>query len=334
MHKAPGKSHRKGITLLEIANMFGTEKKALKWIESVRWPDGPHCPHCGSYNVQCGIKNKSQTHRCRDCPNCPQFTVRVGTIMHRSHLSHQEWAIGLYIYMANIKGVSSMRLHRELDISQKSAWFLLHRLRTASETGEELFSGPVEADETYMGGKVKNMSLAKRRERKEAGKGRGPSDKEAVVGVKDRETNKVTARHVQKTDIPHVAGFVAEKTRDGAKVYTDEAKVYNALDPWFDHESVNHSVAEYVRDQAHTNGMESFWSMMKRGHDGIYHKMSPKHLQRYVDEFAKRHNVRNADTIDQMAEVVRGMVGKRLQFSELTADNGLSSGARSAVKSA
>ena len=329
MHKAPGKSHREGLTLLEIANMFGTEEKALDWIESVRWPDGPHCPHCGSFNVQCGIKNKSQTHRCRDCPNRPQFTVRVGTIMHRSHLSHQEWAIGLYIYMANIKGVSSMRLHRELGISQKSAWFLLHRLRTASETGEELFSGPVEADETYIGGKRKNKSKAERKALKEAGAGRGPVDKEAVVGVKDRKTGKIAARHVQHTDAPHVAGFVAEKTKEGSKVYTDEAAVYKALDAFYDHESVNHSVSEFVRGMAHTNGMEAHWSMLKRGFVGTYHKMSLKHLQKYVDEFAKRHNVRNADTIDQMAEVVRGMVGKRLKFSDLTADNGLSSGARS-----
>ena len=250
MHKALGKSHREGLTLLEVAAMFGTEEKARQWIEELRWPDGPHCPHCGSFNVQCNIKHRSQTHRCRDCANKPMFTVRVGTIMHRSHLSHQEWAIGLYLYTSNIKGVSSMRLHRELGITQKSAWHMMHRLRTASETGEELFSGPVEADETYFGGKRKNMSLSKRRELKEAGVGRGPSDKEAVVGVKDRETNQVTARHVQKTDIPHVAGFVAEKTKDGAKVYTDEAKVYNALDAFYDHESVNHSVAEYVRDQA------------------------------------------------------------------------------------
>ena len=327
MQKAPGKSHRKGLTLLQVAEMFGTEEKARQWIEELRWPDGPHCPHCGSFNVHSNIKHKSQTHRCRDCPNKPQFTVRVGTIMHRSHLSHREWAIGLYLYTSNIKGVSSMRLHRELGISQKSAWFLLHRLRTAAETGETLFSGPVEADETYVGGKRKNMSLSKRRELK--GTGRGAVGKEAVVGVKDRETNQVRAKVVPVTDMPHTAGFVATHTKNGAKVYTDEAKVYNALKPFFDHEAVNHGVSEYVRDQAHTNGMESFWSMLKRGYVGIYHKMSPKHLDKYVSEFAHRHNIRDADTIDQMADVLRGMVGKRLQYEELTADNGRASGARS-----
>jgi len=328
-HKAPGKAHRNGLTLLQIADKFGTEEKARAWIEELRWPDGPHCPHCGSFNVQSNIKHRSQTHRCRACPDRPMFTVRVGTIMHRTHLNHREWAIGLYLYTSNIKGVSSMRLHRELGISQKSAWFLMHRLRTASETGEQLFSGPVEADETYIGGKRKNMSNAKRKELKKAGLGRGPSGKAAIVGVKDRETGRVAARHVTKTDAVNVAGFVAEKTRPGAKVYTDEASVYNALDAFFDHESVNHSVAEYVREQAHTNGVESFWAMMRRGYRSIYHKMSPKHLDKYVSEFARRHNIRNKDTIDQMGDIVRDMVGKRLKLDGLTADNGLPNGVRS-----
>ncbi len=325
--KAPGRSHRKGLTLLEIADMFGTEEKARKWIEELRWPDGPHCPHCGSFNVHAGISHRSQTHRCRDCPDKKQFTVRVGTIMQGTHLKYREWAIGLYLYAANIKGVSSMRLHREIGISQKAAWFLLHRIRTAAETGEELFSGPVEADETYIGGKRRNMSNSKRREMKDAG--RGPVGKEAVVGVRDRATKKVRATVVPVTDTAHVAGFVASQTKEGAKVYTDEAKVYNALKEFFDHESVNHSVSEYVREMAHTNGMEAFWSMLKRGYNGIYHKMSPKHLDKYVTEFAHRHNVRDEDTIDQMADLVRGMVGKHLSYEELTADNGLSSGARS-----
>lgn len=139
MHRALGKSHRKSVTILEVADMFDTEEKARQWIEELRWPDGPHCPHCGSFNVQCNIKHKSQTHRCRDCRNKPMFTVRVGTIMHRSHLSHRAWAIGLYLYSSNIKGVSSVRLHRELGISQKAAWFLLHRIRTAGDIGEDLF---------------------------------------------------------------------------------------------------------------------------------------------------------------------------------------------------
>lgn len=141
-------THCKGQTLAEIADMFGTEKKARQWVEKLRWLDGPHCPYCGSFNVQCNIKHSSQTHRCRDCPEKPQFTVRVGTIMHRAHLKYRVWAIGLYLYTTNIKGISAMKLHREVGISQKSAWSLLHRLRTAREASEAMFSGPGEADST------------------------------------------------------------------------------------------------------------------------------------------------------------------------------------------
>ena len=323
--KAPGKSHREGISLAKLIRMFPDDATSREWIEGVVWPDGPHCPACGSFNVQTGIKHKSMTHRCRDCEGKPRFSVKTGTVMQSSKLGYQTWAIAAYLVTTNLKGVSSMKLHRDLEITQKSAWHLAHRLRKAYEAGHPLFAGPVEADETYVGGKRKNKSNAERK----AATGRGTVDMEAVVGVKDRETNTVAARHVARTDTPHVAGFVAEKTRIGAKAYTDDAAVYNALDPWFDHESVNHSASEYVRGDAHTNGIESLWSLFKRGFHGTYHKMSPKHLDRYVTEFASRHNVRDADTVAQMAELARGMIGKRLRYADLIADNGLPSGARS-----
>ena len=161
------------------------------------------------------------------------------------------------------------------------------------------------------------------------GTGRGAVGKEAVVGVKDRGTNKVAVRHLQRTDGPHVAGFVAENVKLGATVYTDESAAYNALDAWFDHEAVNHSVNEFVRGMAHTNGMESFWAMFKRGIAGTYHKLSAKHLHRYIVEFSGRHNIRERDTLAQMADVAGGMVGKSLPYAALIADNGLASGARS-----
>lgn len=326
--KAPGKNHRKGLTFMEVADMFRDEDTARDWIASQRWPDGPHCPRCGSVNVQHPIAHKTMTHRCRDCytgKSKTMFSIKTGTVMEGSNLKYRAWAVAIYLFTTNIKGVSSMRLHRELGISQKAAWFMLHRLRMAMEAETGPFAGPVEADETYIGGKRKNKSNAERK----AATGRGAVDMEAVVGVKDRETNKVAAGRVAATDIPHVAGFVAMKAKMGATVYTDDAAVYNALDPWYEHESVNHSVSEYVRGQAHTNGMESFWSMLKRGHQGIYHKFSPKHLDRYVTEFAGRHNAREADTVDQMAGIVVGMEGKRLTYEALIADNGLDSGARS-----
>ncbi len=325
--KAPGKSHRKGLTFMEVADMFRDEETAREWIEKERWPDGPYCPKCGSFNVQSKIKHKTMTHRCRECmsgKSKTMFTVRIGTVMESTKMPYRAWAVGIYLFTTNIKGVSSMKLHRELGISQKAAWFMLHRLRLAFDAETGPFTGPVEVDETHIGGKRKNKPLAKRKELK----GRGAVDMTTVAGAKDRETNRIAARVVADTDAPTLQGFVREHAKPGATVYTDEARAYKGM-PEFTHEAVNHSVGEYVRDMASTNGMESFWSMLERGHQGIYHKFSPKHLDRYVTEFAGRHNDREADTVDQMTGIVAGMVGKRLTYADLTADNGLDSGARS-----
>ena len=316
--KAPGKSHRKGISLAKLFKMFPDDETARVWFEKQIWPDGAHCPHCGSFNVQHPTKHRTMTHRCRECEGRPDFSLKTGNLMQGSKLGYRDWAIAIYLVTTSLKGVSSMKLHRDLDITQKSAWHLAHRIRKAMADGAVLpFSGPVEADECYLGGKRKNMSNAKRKAM--AGMGRGAFGKTAVVGVKDRETNQVAARTVARTDIPHVAGFVATKAAPGAKVYSDEAAVYNALKPWYDHESVNHSAHEYVRGDVHTNGMEALWAMVKRGYVGTFHHFSPKHADRYIAEFAGRHNMREADTADMMGIVAADMVGKRLRYRDLVA---------------
>lgn len=320
--KAPGKSHRKGLTLLQIADMFPNEDTAREWLIKERWPNGARCPRCQTDNVQSGIKHPTMTHRCRKCPGKPMFSVKTGSVMEKSNLKCRAWAVGIYLFTTNLKGVSSMKLHRELGISQKAAWFMLHRLRLAFASGSGPFAGPVEVDETYFGGKRKNMPNHVREELT----GRGAVGKTAVVGAKDRDTNKVAAKAVQSTDAETLQEFVVDVSDEGASVYTDEAAAYEGMDR--KHEAVKHSVKEYVRGQVHTNGVESFWSMLKRGYIGTYHKMSPKHLNRYVKEFEGRHNVREADTIGQMGSVVKGMVGKRLDYRTLTADNGMRSGAR------
>ena len=320
--KAPGKAHREGLTLVELFRRFPDDVTAERWFVKTRWPDGPHCPHCGSVNVLSGAKHPTMPYRCREKGCRKRFSVRTGTVMEASNLGYQTWAIAIYLSLTNLKSISSMKLHRDLGVTQKTAWHLAHRIRAAYESDEGEFAGPVEADETFMGGKRKNMHASRRRELK----GRGAVGKTTVAGVKDRETKQVRARVVPSTDAATLQGFVGEHTAEGATVYTDEAKAYQGMS--YAHEVVAHGVGEYVRGMAHTNGMESFWSMLKRAHGGTFHKMSPKHLDRYVQEFAGRHNVREADTRDQMNGMVRDMDGKRLRYADLIADNGLESGAR------
>ena len=324
--KAPGKSHRKGISLVEIMRKFPNDEAAEAYFVEQRWPDGPACPHCGSTNVQAGAKHKTMPYRCREKECAKRFSAKTGTVMEGSKLGFQVWMVATFLLSTNLKSVSSMKLHRDLDITQKSAWFLAHRLRRALDRDGGKFTGPVEVDETYFGGKRKNMSNAKRKQLSDEGAGRGAVGKTAVVGIKDRETKHVRAKVVKSTDKATLQGFVVDHTAPGATVYTDEASAYEGLP--FPHESVKHSVSEFVRGMAHTNGAESFWSMLKRAHMGTFHKMSPKHLDRYVTEFAGRQNVRENDTIDQLGAMVEGMEGKRLTYDELIAPNGLDSGAR------
>ena len=313
-HKAPGKSDREGISLVKLMKLYPDDAGARGWFESKIWPDGPYCPRCGSFNVQAGIKHKTMTHRCRDCDGRPMFSLKTGNIMQGSNLGYQTWAIALYLVATNLKGVSSMKLHRDLEITQKSAWHLAHRIRKAFENGKSLpFSGPVEADETYLGGKRKNMPRSKRK----AMTGRGAVGKTVVIGAKDRATNRIAARPVASTDKPTVQGFIGEHAAPGATVYTDEASAYRGMP--FEHEAVNHSMGEYMRGDAGTQGIESFWSMLKRGYQGTFHHFSEKHTDRYVAEFAGRHNMREADTAEQMGIIAKEMVGKRLTYRELAA---------------
>ena len=314
-HPGPGKSSRKGISLIELASMFPGEATAERWFEKIRWADETRCTRCQSDNVKRVKSRKPMPWHCKECRK--YFSVRKGTLMEGSPLPLRKWAFAIHLCATNLKGVSSMKLHRDLNITQKSAWFMAHRIREAMESGGEMFSGPVEADETYMGGKRKSMSLAKRKELRESGAGRGTVGKTIVAGVKDRETGKVSARVVKDTEKETLQSFVRDNASAGATLYTDEHRSYVGMDE-FAHEPVNHSVSEYVRDMAHTNGMESFWSMLKRGYQGTFHHFSAKHMQRYVDAFATRQGLRERDTIDLMGEVVARMVGKRLTYAGLT----------------
>ena len=313
-HKAPGQSHRKGITLLELAERFPTEEAAVKWFESVVWPTERCCGHCGSVRTM-DASHAKMPYWCSDCRS--YFSVRTGTVMERSKISIQKWVYAVYLDVTNLKGVAAMKLHRDIGVSYKTAWFMQQRIREAFDaTGPMVMSGPVEVDETYIGGLEKNKHA-----KDKLNAGRGPVGKTAVVGAKDRATKQVAARVITEVDKPTLNGFVDQHAAPSAMVYTDGSSAYKGR---ANHEAVAHSAGEYVRGKAHTNGVESFWSMLKRAHKGTFHRMSAKHLQRYVNEFCGRHNIRDLDTIRQMEHVVVRMVGKRLMCRDLIADTGQS----------
>ena len=264
-HKAPGKHYRAGLTLIELTRMFPDDAVAEHWFVKTRWPGGVHCPCCGSLNVQERETRKPQPYRCRDCRK--DFSVKLGTLMEGSKLGFQTWAMAIYLMMTGLKGTSSMKLHRDLGVTQKTAWHLAHRIRRNVERpGVALcWSGPR---------LTKPSSAARKRTStltRSSGAGRGTVGKAIVIGAKDRETNRVSAVVVEGTDAKTLQGFVGDRAAKGATVYTDDHGGYQGMP--FEHETVKHSISEYVNGMAHTNGIESFWSMLKRG----YHGTLPSH---------------------------------------------------------
>ena len=297
-------------SLIALMGRFPNEEAACAWLEERMWPFGErHCPRCGCVGRVQGVRSKKpMPYRCSECRQ--YFSLRTGTLMEGSYIPLHKWLVAIYLLMEGSKGISSVKLGEWLGLQQKSAWYLAHRIREAMDGELAEFAGPVEMDETYIGGKEKNKHFCKRLRPRG-----GHSGKETVIGVKDRATNRVKAEHVPASNADQAVRVYVESVEWGAKVYTDESKIYS---PVPNRSSVNHERHQYVCGiDTHTNGIESFWALVKRGYHGVYHWMSPKHLQRYVDEFCGRYNSRGLDTLERIGAVFDRMRGKRLTYKQL-----------------
>jgi len=274
------------ISTYDFLDKFPDEKAARAYLEQKRWANGMVCPRCNSTKIS---KWKSNDGWCK-CNNCKkQFNVKTCTIFEKSKIPLHKWLLAFYKIVTARKGISSMQISKELGITQKSAWFMLHRVREAMKSGKEnyIFSGVVECDETYIGGKKHNKHWDKK-----LIEGRGAVGKTPIFGMVERK---------------------------GTVINTDEWKSYIGLGKDYTHLTVKHKIGQYKNGLACTNTIESAWAVLKRGYGGIYHYMSPKHLQRYADEFDFRYNEGNVkfSTMDRVNSLVAGCWGARLTWREL-----------------
>ena len=304
-------------TLMDAIRYFADPDVTLKTMVELRWPDGVHCPTCGSTEVR--FISTRRLWECKEKHPKRQFSAKVGTIFEDSALPLDKWFIAIWA-LANCKnGISSYELHRATGITQKSAWFVLHRVRLAMKVGGiEKTGNHYEADESFVGGLAKNMHKHKR---EKAIKATGGSGKAVVIGVIRRRTkkspSKVKATHIKNTSAAEIQAVVRENVKRGANLYTDAFSAYRGLSAEYDHQVVDHAV-EYVRDEVHTNSCENFFSLLKRTIKGTYVSVEPFHLGAYLDEQSFRYNEREGVDADRFRTVLSSVIGKRLTYKELT----------------
>lgn len=308
----PADKKPENISLYEFFARFPNEVAAVDFFEKRRWKNGISCPHCASKSVAKIVSGKPMPYRCRDCRK--HFSVRTGTVLAESKLALHKWLMAIYMLHTARKGVSSVQMSKELGVTQKTAWFLNHRIRAAMTQNNGQLFGTVEADETFIGGLSKNMHAKKR---KASIRGTGGTGKAPVFGMRSRD-GEVRAQVVASVGREDLHTAIKAAVVPGSTIYTDRWVGYRGL-LGYKRKTVNHSAKEYVNGDCHTNGIESFWALFKRGFHGIYHFMSRKHLQRYVDEFSNRNNTANLGSIACLGETVSGMLGRRLTYKELIA---------------
>lgn len=307
-------------TLLDASRYFADLDNCEAYMAEIRWPEGkPYCLSCGSDRV--GRIETRRLLRCKDCRR--QFSHKVGTIFEDSPLGLDKWFVAVWA-IANCKnGISSHELGRAIGVTQKTAWFMLHRIRKAMETKDfSKFDGPAEADTTYVGGKADNMHAARR---EKLIHGRGAVGKTAVHGVLQRTAgeapSQVRAVVLAGADLSAERGQIARTVAPGAEVFTDDARIYDPLGETFRHDAVDHS-REYVRGHVHTNGIENFWSLFKRTLNGTYTHVAPFHLGRYTTEQVFRFNARKGSDATRFRDALAGVFGRRLTYRLLAGIDG------------
>jgi transposase-like protein len=304
-------------TLQEAIIYFADPKNCNEFLAGLRWADGkPRCPQCDSDHVI--YLEKQNRYKCYGKHTRAQFSLKVGTIFEDSPVSLDKWLVGMWLIVNCKNGISSCEIAKDLGVSQKSAWFMDHRIRMALHDGSiEKASGHVEADETFIGGKARNMHIAQRRRRIT---GTGTKDKTAIMGILERGgkvRTSVVANRKKKT----LQAEIHKHVEAGSALYTDFLLSYDGLEGRYAHKVVDHAV-EYVNGLAHTNGLENYWSLLKRSISGTYVSVEPFHLFRYLDEQAFRYNNRKDMTdFERFKLAASQIVGKRLTWNEATGKN-------------